>query len=595
MTEQNLATMFFARVRRHGDRTCMLVKREGQWVELSWNRVGEDVRQLTRGLQALGMQPGDKAALLSENRPEWMIADLATLAAGGVLATIYASSNSEQIQYIVDHSDARFLFVSGQDQLQKVLEIAAQMPKVAAIIAFDRVEPAGETRVMALADVLALGRSAETPEEFDQRLLEIGSDSPATLIYTSGTTGPPKGVQLSHHNILSNVETSTPLLHVLENDIALSFLPLSHVFELTVGHLAAIYTGCRIAYAESINALPDNLLEIQPTLLASVPRIYEKVHDRIIALVEQGPALRKRIFHWAMRVGRKRLDYTMQKRRAPWLLQLQHRLADRLVFAKIRGRFGGRLRFCASAGAPIALELLEFFHTVGIIILEGYGLTETSPIITVNTPDHCRLGTVGRAIPGVEVKIAPDGEILCRGPNVMMGYYKNATDTAEVMEGGWFHTGDIGVIDADGYLTITDRKKDLIVTSGGKNISPQNIESVLRMEKYVDQVNVIGDRRKYLTAVIVPNFQDLEKFAEKNRIAYKSMSDLVEHPVVRNLIEQAVKRANRTLARYETIKNFIISDVAFTEENDMLTPTNKIKRKIVEKYFANRIDRLYEV
>jgi len=595
MEEQNLAVMFFDRVRRYGDRTCLLVKRDGRWLELSWNRVGDQVRRLAQGLLALGLQPGDKAALVSENRPEWVITDMATAAAGGVLVTIYASSNSEQVQYIVDHSDARFLFISGPDQLQKVREVAAELPKVEAIIAFDPVDAAGEPRLKPLAEVLELGGASANSDALEDRLRNIRRADPATLIYTSGTTGPPKGVQLTHGNILSNVEISTTKLTVLENDVALSFLPLSHVFERTVGHLCAIYTGCRIAYAESINALPDNLMEIRPTLLASVPRIYEKVHDRLVSMAEQGGSFRKRIFYWSMRIGRERLAYTLKKRPAPWLLRLKHRLADRLVFTKIRRRFGGRLRYCASAGAPIALELLEFFHAVGIMILEGYGLTETSPVLTINTPDDYRLGTVGRPIPGVEIKIDADGEILCRGPNVMLGYYKDEAASAEVLADGWFHTGDIGEFDADGYLIITDRKKDLIVTSGGKNISPQNIESVLRMEKYIDQVNVIGDRRKYLTAVIVPNFQDLEKFAANNQIAYNSMADLVEHPAVGSLIEQAVKRANRTLARYETIKKFIISDVAFTEQNDMLTPTNKIKRKIVEKYFANRIDNLYEV
>ena len=595
MTDKNIAHMFYNQVRKYGEQTCMVVKKDGEWTPLSWNYIGDTVRNLSLGLIALGMQPGDRLSLLSENRPKWAFTDLATLAAGGQDVTIYATNTPPQVQYIIDNSDSRFVAVSNNNQLQKVLEVSDQLPKLEHILIFDPIEGITDRdpRVKSFLQVSNLGRDYEKQSEFDERLETATFKDVATLIYTSGTTGDPKGVQLTHGNLYTNMDAIKKIIPASEADRCLSFLPLSHSFERTCGYYAMLHIGATIYYAESIDALIQNIAEVSPTIMVSVPRIYEKMHGRVLDGVESGGALNKKIFEWAIEIGKHVSKKKMLKQKIPAVLSLKHAMADKLVFSKLKQRMGGKLRFFASGGAPLAQEIAEFFHAADILILEGYGLTETSPIMTCNTPEDYRFGTVGKPVPGVEVKIAADGEILCRGPNVMLGYYRNEADTAEILEGGWFHTGDIGEFDKDGFLRITDRKKDLIVTAGGKNIAPQNIENLLKLEKYIEQVNVIGDRRKYLTAVIVPTFADLKEFAKQNKISYETLSDLVENEKVYKLIENAVKRTNAKLAKYETLKKFILSDVEFTQENDMMTPTMKVKRKVVNNYFAAKIDKLY--
>ncbi len=596
MIDKNLAHMFFNRAKKNGEKTCMLVKKDGDWTPLSWNYAHDTIRNLSLGLISLGLKPGDKVSLLSENRPKWAFLDLATLAAGGVVVTIYATNTPEQVKYIVKNSDSRYVIVSNNNQLQKVLEVADQLPKLKQIIIFDPIKGITDKdkRVMSFLDVTNLGRDYENQKEFETRLSTVAMDQVATIIYTSGTTGDPKGVQLTHNNIYSNVESISKVVSLDQSDTCLSFLPLSHSLERTAGYYVPIYNRMIIAYAESIDALIMNVGEVQPTLMISVPRIYEKIHARVIDSVENGGELKKKIFRWSEKIGSRMSKLIMEKKKPPIITNIQYQLAKALVFGKLKERFGKRLRFFVSGGAPLAQELAEFFHAAGILILEGYGLTETSPVITCNTPDGYKLGTVGRAIPGVELKIAADGEILCKGPNVMAGYYKKKADTKEVLSKGWFHTGDIGQIDQDGYLKITDRKKDIIVTAGGKNIAPQNIENLLKMEKYIEQVNVVGDKRKYLVAVIAPDFDELKVFAKENKIIYDNWSDLVEKQKVYTLIEDTVKRVNQRLAKYETIKKVIVSDIEFSEENGMLTPTMKVKRKIVNKHFAKKIDALYK-
>ena len=596
MTYNNIAQMFYSQAEKYGNQNCMVVKKDGEWTPLSWNYVGDTVRNLALGLIALGLEPGEKISLLSENRPKWAFTDLATLAAGGIDVTIYATNTPAQVQYIIDNSDSRFVAVSNNNQLQKVLEMSDKLPQLEHIIIFDPIDGITDKdpRVKSFLEVSNRGRDYEKQDEFDLRLKTAGRDDVATLIYTSGTTGDPKGVQLTHGNLLSNCEALKKIVPMGRKDSCLSFLPLSHSFERTVGYYSMIHIGATIYYAESIDALMQNIGEVNPTVMVSVPRIYEKMHARVLESAEAGGAFKKKLFDWALEVGREVSAAKVRRERPSIPLQLQYSVANKLVFGKLQERLGGRLRFFASGGAPLAQEIAEFFHAAGILILEGYGLTETSPVITVNTPTDYRFGTVGRPVPGVEVKIAEDGEILCRGPNIMVGYYKKDADTAEALKDGWFHTGDIGEFDRDGFLRITDRKKDLIVTAGGKNIAPQNIENLLKIEKYIEQVNVVGDRRKYLVAVIVPNFDDLKAFAKKNKIRYDDLSDLVENDTVYQLIDQAVKRVNNKLAKFETIKKFIISDIEFTQENTMLTPTLKVKRKVVNKHFAENIDRLYE-
>ena len=595
MNDRNLASMFVNRAEKYGDKTCMLVKKDGDWTPLSWNYVRDTVRNLSLGLISLGLKPGEKVSLLSENRPRWAFIDLATLAAGGVVVTIYATNTPEQVKYIIDNSDSKFVVVSNNNQLQKVLEVADQLPRLEKIIIFDPIKGITDKdqRVISFLETTNLGRDYKNQGEFDERLTSTSLDQVATLIYTSGTTGDPKGVQLTHNNIFSNVESISKVVDLGPKDTCLSFLPLSHSLERTAGYYVPIYNGMTIAYAESIDTLVQNIGEVQPTIMISVPRIYEKMHARVLDSAKSGGPLKMKAFNWAVEIGSQMSKLIVKKKKAPTLLKLQYNVARFLVFKKLNDRLGNKLRFFVSGGAPLARELAEFFHAAGILILEGYGLTETSPVITCATPNNYKFGTVGRALPGIEIKIADDGEILCKGPNVMLSYYKKEADTKEVITDGWFHTGDIGEIDQEGYLSITDRKKDIIVTAGGKNIAPQNIENLLKMEKYIEQVNVVGDKRKYLVAVVAPNFDELKIFAKENGIKYENWVDLVEKEKVYTLIEDAVKRVNSRLAKYETIKKIIVSDIEFSEENGMLTPTMKVKRKIVNRYFANKIDQLY--
>jgi long-chain acyl-CoA synthetase len=596
MTDKNLAHMFFNRAKKYGERTCMLVKKDGEWTPLSWNYIGDTVRNLSLGLISLGLKQGEKVSLLSENRPKWAFSDLATLSAGGIVVTIYATNTPDQVQYIIDNSDSKFVVVSNNNQLQKVLEVSDQLPKLEHIIIFEPISGITDKdpRVKSFLEVSNLGRDFADPDEFDRRIEGTDIHQVATLIYTSGTTGDPKGVQLTHNNLYSNVEATSKVAAISDSDTALSFLPLSHSLERMAGYYTPIYNGTTIAYAESVDALIQNIGEVHPTIMVSVPRIYEKIHARILGNAEAGGALKKKIFDWSVEIGGKVSKRKVKHQAIPAVLKMQYKVAEKLVFSKLKHKLGGRLRFFVSGGAPLAQPLAEFFHSAGVLILEGYGLTETSPVITANTINSYKFGTVGKPIPGIEIKIAEDGEILSKGPNVMVGYYKKEEDTAQALEGGWFHTGDIGEIDEEGFLKITDRKKDLIVTAGGKNIAPQNIELLLKMEKYVEQVNVVGDTRKYLVAVIVPSFEEVRKFAKANEISFETNADLVGNEQVYKLVEDAVKRVNSQLAKYETIKKFVLSDIEFTQENGMITPTLKIKRKIVNAHFADRIDALYK-
>ena len=479
-----LNELFFTSARKWNKPDALLVRVDGKWQPISHATMLERVRRIAFGLASLGIERGDRVAILSENRPEWAFADYACLTAGFADVPIYGTLPAEQIPHLLEDSGAVAIFVSNVAQAGKIASIRRRCPKLRHVIAFDA--NAKHNADVTLRDLEARGTAADTPEraaEYERAALAVSPDDIATIIYTSGTTGAPKGVMLSHDNIRSNVEGACRLVQI-ENDTALSFLPLSHIFE-RMGDYWFFITGTTIAYVDSFDLVPQAMLEVRPTIAMSVPRLYEKMYARVLENALSGGAVKKRIFFWARSVADRWADQKLAGREPGGLLALQYALAQKLVFSKLKARTGGRMRFFVSGGAPLAPEINKFFYAAGLTILEGYGLTETSPVIGVNTPDNFRIGTIGKPIDGVEVKVAPDGELLTRGPHVMKGYFNNPDATAEAIDSeGWFHTGDIGVIE-DGFIRITDRKKDLIVTAGGKNIAAQPIANMVKTYKFV--------------------------------------------------------------------------------------------------------------
>jgi long-chain acyl-CoA synthetase len=591
-----LTGLFFTAIDRFADvkPAALRFKADGRWHDISYGELLRRVSRLGLALQRLGVRRGDRVAILSENRPEWAIADFACLCIGVADVPIYPTLPAGQISYILRDSGAVAIFVSSAPQLAKILEIRDQVPSLRHLITFDR--DATGPGVRPLGEIYALGEKAEAEgggAGFRSEALRAEPDDLATIIYTSGTTGDPKGVMLTHHNIFSNCAACAGAVVIGPEDQCLSFLPLSHIFERMGGHYHSFGQGATIAYAESIDTLVVNLGEVKPTYVLAVPRVYEKVYARALENALASP-VRKRVFFWAKRVGEAWIDEVMAGRRPSRFLTARYRLASRLVFGKLRARVGGRLRFFVSGGAPLARDIARFFFAAGLPIYEGYGLTETSPVITVNRPDRHRLGTVGPVLPGVEVRVAPDGEILCRGPNVMKGYFNKPEATAEALDPeGWFRTGDIGRLDPDGFLIITDRKKDLIVTAAGKNIAPQPIEGMVKKNKYVANAVMIGDQRRFPVMLVVPQFEHLEPWAKRRNLGFKDRRELIRLPEVAAKVEREVLGMLDGLARYETPKKIMLLELDFTVESGDLTPTLKVKRRVVERRYQREIDALY--
>jgi long-chain acyl-CoA synthetase len=594
MAIRTVCDIFYHSVDTYRKAEHLKYKRDGAWRAIASDEFKTAVEELSLGLQELGVAKGDKVAILAENRPEWAFADLATLALGAADAPIYSTLTPPQVLYILNDSESKVLFVSNAAQAAKVAEVRSRAQHLQHVI---RMDPAPIEGTLLIDEVRARGRTAlaKDKDAVRRRAAEVQPEDLATLIYTSGTTGDPKGVMLTHWNLVSNVLAAAQALPGLgRDDLCLSFLPLCHSFERTSGHIFMLYTGATIAYAESVEKVPDNLRELHPTVMASVPRLYEKMYARVNEKVANDPPYRQRIFRWALAVGRKVFRHRVERTAPGAFLRLQFALADRLVFSQIKARTGGRLRMFVSGGAPLAREIAEFFGAAGLLICEGYGLTETSPVITCNRPDWIKPGTVGRPIDGVEVRIAADGEILARGPNIMKGYYKKPEATAEVIDTeGWFHTGDIGVIDPDGFLVITDRKKDILVTSGGKNIAPQPIESGIKTNKFFAEVVMIGNKRNFPAALVVPNFESLEKWAREKGLP-GSREELVKKPEVVAFYQKLIQELTPDLAQFEKIKKIALLAHEFTIEAGELTPTLKVKRRVVEEKYKALIDELYQ-
>jgi long-chain acyl-CoA synthetase len=570
----------------------LLYKKDGVYASLTTDEVRIEVERIALGLRDLGVSPGDKIILLAENGPWWAMTDYAVLSLGAITVPIYTSLVPEQIKYIINDSDAKVVIVSNRKLWEKTAAVKRDLSQVAHFVSFEAVPAEG---VRSIETIKAKGQALRSsdPRLFEAMARAVKPEDTASIIYTSGTTGIPKGVMLTQANFVSNVETLAAIIPFNDRDTDLSFLPLSHVLERLVT-FAFMSRGVSMAYAESIEAVAQNLLEVKPTIMVSVPRLFEKIYARVMDSVLAGSSLKKKIFFWALNVGRACGELTLQKKPIPGSLLRRRRIAHKLVFSKILEKTGGRIRFFVSGGAPLARDIAEFFYALGIVVLEGYGLTESSPVIAVNTFENLRFGTVGKPIPGVEVKIAPDGEILARGPNIMRGYYKKDEETREALDGGWLHTGDIGHLDADGFLVITDRKKDLIVTSGGKNVAPQPIENTLKQNPYIANAVVIGGSRKFIAALIVPNFEKLEAFAKAKGVSYINRKDLIQNEAIVRFLLEEVNRSTPNLAPYEKVKKIALLERDFEIERGEITPTLKVKRNIVEEKYKELIASLYQ-
>jgi len=587
---QTLPRMVLQQAAKMASRTALRRKLGGAWRDIPWNDLAANVRAFGEGLLALGIQPGDRVAVMAPNSPEWAYADLGSMACGAISVPVYHTEGIETILHILQDSQSRVFFIHSQLLAGELLDHLDELPELQRIIQIEG--PALSEHCLTLEGFLQQRKHA-AGNELDHRLESGKPDDIATLVYTSGTTGPPKGVMLSHSNILSNIEACRDLFAIGEEDECLSFLPLSHVFERMAGYYFMLMQGAVIAYAENLDTVPANMAEVRPTIVISVPRLYEKMYARVMERVLGGPWLKKQIFFGALKAARTLVDLEMRGEPAGALLQKTVALARQVVFAPLRDHLGGRLRFFVSGGAPLGRDIAEFFFAVGLPIYEGYGLTETSPVIAANNPANVRLGSVGRPIPGTEVRIAEDGEILVQGPGVFRGYWGQEGQTAEFFLDGWFKTGDIGQIDAEGFLAITDRKKDLIVTAGGKNVAPQVLENRFKSDKFIANVMVYGDRKPFLTALIVPNFDNIEKYARENRIDFLNHCDLVNHPGILQLIRERIDRLQANMPSFQRIKRFTLLSRDFSGNEGEMTPTLKIKRKVVAEHFHRNLEGMY--
>lgn len=594
MGEETLVSSIGRHFRNLGNHVAQRHKVNGSWVDLSYGEMGEIVARVAAGLVALGLKKGDRISLLSANRIEWAHCDLGILFAGGVTVTIYPTSIQREVFYILENSDSEMVFVEDEVQLQKVQEVLEELPNLRKIIVISG-KPKTNEQVLTLSDLIETGskRLEENPDLPMLREKEIDSEDLAAIIYTSGTTGPPKGVMLNHRNILSAITSTTDRFgDISEIEKILSFLPLSHALERIGGHFMPLVFGKTIAYTESLEKLGDNFREIKPEIALAVPRVFEKVFARIQNQLNSASPTRQALFKWAYNVGRTALVFRQKNVALPFWLSIRHAIADRFVFSKIRDVLGGRLKYFVSGGAPLDATIAEFFFSMGILVMEGWGATETSAPSTMNMPDAFKIGSVGRPLPGVEVKVEDDGELLIRGPNVCLGYWKMPEQSAETFDqDGWYHTGDVGRVDDDGYFYITDRKKELIITSGGKNISPQNIENKLKLSPLISNAMACGDKRNYITALLTLDIETVESKTAQKDIG---STDFTKDDMLIELIEKEVAKVNQDLPRFEQIKKFRILPEDFTVEADELSPSLKLKRRNIIARYQDLIDEMYE-
>ena len=596
--QDTLPKLFRHVVAERGDAVAMREKDLGIWRAITWRQYGERARHVGLGLVALGLQPRDVVSVMADNCPEWLYTDLGTMCAGGVTNGIYTTDAARQVEYIVNDSGTRFFFAENEEQLDKILEVAPACPQLVKIVVFDMEGLHGfsDPRVMDFTALLELGAryDREHPGAFD-RLVELARpDDLAILVYTSGTTGPPKGAMLSHRNILFQLGYADFLTPPRPGDQQLSFLPLCHVAERTFTVFNPLGSGATVNFAESIDTVPDNLREVAPAVFFAVPRIWEKFYSGIALRMRDATALGRLAYGWAIGVGTRVAECRLQGRPPGLGLRLLHRLADLLVLDNVKRSLGlHRARAAATGAAPIAPELIKWYMALGIDMREVYGQTENCGLATGMPADKIKLGTVGVARPDTDVKISPHGEILLKGPHVFLGYYCNPGKTGETIVDGWLRTGDVGRLDADGFLTITDRMKDIIITAGGKNITPSEIENQLKFSPYITDAVVIGDRRAYLTALIMIDHENVEKFAQDNSVPFSNYASLCRRPEIQELIEREIARVNARFARVEQVRKFRLIEQKLTAEDEELTPTMKLKRRLVNEKYRELIEGMY--
>jgi long-chain acyl-CoA synthetase len=590
--------LFWKRVGEWAERTAMREKVNGLWQEITWREYGLNVRYVTLGLIALGLKQGDRAAIISENNPEWLYSDMGILAAGGVTVGIYPTDSANQVEYVLNHSGAKFYIAEDEEQLDKVLEVRGSIPALEKIIIIDMegLRHFESPMVISFAELLELGKEWDRrePALFLNRLQEPRPEDLAILIYTSGTTGPPKGAMISHQNIINTMEMQNEVNPGNEKDEVLSFLPLCHIAQRTVSVFNPLLAGYKINFVEEMDTIPENMREVSPTIFFAVPRIWEKFYSGLILAMKDATALEKWAFRQALAVGQKVSDFRLQGSEPPIFLQGLFKLADWTVMKNLKKSLGlNRARYCLSGAAPISPDLLKFYHSLGLDIREVYGQTENCGPTSIHYENEVRFGTVGKPLPRAEIRIAEDGEILLKGPHIFMGYFNDPEKTRETIVDGWLYTGDVGRIDEHGHLIITDRKKDIIITAGGKNITPSEIENQLKFSPYVNDAVVIGDGRKYLTALIMIDDENVMKFAQDNRVPFTTYASLTKAKEIIELIQKEVDEVNKKFARVETIKKFSLIDIQLTTDDEEITPTMKLKRKFVNQKFKEVIESMY--
>ena len=597
---KSIPATFMEKTRERGDKVAMRHKEHGLWKEISWMEYYRQAAFVTHGLMGLGIEPGDFVGIIGENCPEWLYMDMGIQMAGAKTVGIYTTSAWQQVAYILGHSGCKVLFAENEEQVDKWLHMRDQLPELQYVIYWDKkgLERMSDPQLLFYDDFIRDGEKSFTanPELHHQRVESIDPEDTAILVYTSGTTGKPKGAMLSSRNILWVVEAfmkNDPGFPD-DRDETISFLPLCHIFERQFGGYFPLVLGYTINFAESPETVAQNLREIRPTIGYGVPRVWEKYKSRVIIKMSDAPWLNRQVYKLAVRIGSRHTDKKLAGERIPVGLRIARYFAYWTVFYPLKYMMGmNRMRIALSGAAPISPKVLHFFNMLGIIMFEAYGMTETSILISFSTPKEFKLGTVGKPVRGIEIKLADDGEILVKHPGVISGYYKNPEATERALENGWLHTGDVGVFDEEGYLSIVDRKKDLIITAGGKNIAPQKIENKLKVSIYINDAIVIGDRRKFLSAIIVLDEENINKYARDHKIQYTSYADLATHPAIRRLIEHEVQEVNRELARVETIRKFTILDKRLYVEDGEVTPTMKVKRKFIDEQYRDLIEAMY--